>query len=111
MQVEDVTTNPDYDFEHARDPAACRVLSQLPGHTDGRHGGPIGAMRSERRKVPFAERHLELVQTLPAKQAVIAIENANSAHGLRRNPQARHVALGSRPAYPGLPVAGQLRSL
>ncbi len=75
VQVEDVTTDPEYD------PRTLEILQRAAPYRSylgipiARDGVPIGAIGLGRRKVlPFTERQIELVQTF-ANQAVIAIEN------------------------------------
>jgi GAF domain-containing protein len=76
VQVEDVTTDLDYD------PRTLEILQRAAPYRSylgipiGRPGAPIGAIGLGRRRVlPFTERQIELVTTF-ADQAVIAIENA-----------------------------------
>jgi signal transduction histidine kinase len=72
IHIEDIETDAEYTWSHARNLGRFRTLLGVPMLRDGRPAGVLTLMRTEVR--PFADKEIELVSTF-ADQAVIAIEN------------------------------------
>ena len=73
VQINDVTTDPEYTYLDSLDEAPVRTTVGVPLMQDGKLAGVIILLRKT--VDPFSERQIDLVQTF-ADQAVIAIENA-----------------------------------
>ncbi len=73
IQINDVTTDPEYTYLDSLDEAPVRTTLGVPLMQDGRLAGVIILLRKT--VDPFSQRQIDLVQTF-ADQAVIAIENA-----------------------------------